>query len=279
MTDLHVTRKRIPLRAITVSLHEVRQIVERLMEHVEDEGRREIAELRPAPGQNEFEFMQQVEDERKQAFRVAVTVVGKNGQELFGYGPSIFSSASMPIEIETIFISNEAPYKGVAGRRPTNRFHLHLDFSKPRLIDTNNPVSNPTPNNSNLTIEGTRDAWIGAIQNAVLGIIESRSNHRSFLHRAFVYDIGLGLIAFPLSFYLSWRLRNLIEHYTGHANIVQAAAFFYLFVLLLNAYRVLFGYTKRGLSIGRIGRPTGCFYAPSQILVCGDCKLSWRDGT
>lgn len=226
-------------------MDDVRRIVERLSQHVEEEGDREVALLKRPPEQSEEEFKKIVSKERERAFRITVTVAGNDGQDLSGYGTEVFDSPNLPDDIASIYVSNEAAYQGVAGRRPINRFSVNFDFSKPPLVDNSNPVSDPTPNFSNLTIEGDRDSWVAAIQEATMGVLSKRSNGRRFLHAAFVYDIGLLLFSFPLGLYVCWRLSGAIHHTLGqHSGFLSGVAYFYIMLSAVWAYRIFFGYTK-----------------------------------
>ena len=241
---LQVTKKTIPLQGISMSVPDVRRIVERLLPHVEEERHREVNQLLNS-GSYDQERHVQLNLERERAFQISVTIYGRDGESLFGYGTDPFDSPNIPTPIESIFITNNTAYKTVTGRNLLNNFTLHLDFSTPPLVDNNNPVSNPTPNFSNLTVEGDRDAWVASIHQAVMDVLGKKLNGRSFMHAAFVYDIGLGLLGFPVAIYLCWRFSGFVETYLGVLSpFIAAAAYIYVFFLVLNVYRVLFGYTK-----------------------------------
>ena len=174
-----------------------------------------------------------------------VTISGRDGENLFGYGTEPFDSPNIPEPINHIYISNIAAFQTVEGRNPLNNFTLIFDFSTPQLVDNNNPVSNPIPNSSNLTVAGDRDAWVASIQQAVTDILGKRSNRRSFMHATFVYDVGLVLLGLPAAIYLCWRLSDFVEVNLGVLSpFIAAAAYIYIAFFVLNVYRVLFGYTK-----------------------------------
>ena len=241
---VQVTKKMIPLRGISMNIQDMRRIVELLLPHVEEEGHREVARLLNR-GPNNQEHSEQLNLERERAFQISVTIYGRDGESLFGYGTDPFDSPNIPTPIESIFITNNTAYQTVTDRNPLNNFSLNLDFSTPPLVDNNNPVSNPTPNFSNLTVEGDRDAWVASIYQAVMGVLSKKSNGRSFMHAAFVYDIALGILGLPVAIYLCWRISGFVQAYLGVLNpFIAAAAYIYVFFLVLNLYRVLFGYTK-----------------------------------
>lgn len=245
---LQFTKKTIPLRAVSVGLGDVKRIVERLIPHVKEEGHRTVAALLEKQPTSDSEYRDRLEAEREQAFRITVTidgVEGVDGESLFGEGTEPFDSPNIPEPIASVYISNNAAFDQVAGRNPLNSFVLQLDFSTPPLVDANNPVSNPTQNFSELTVEGDRDSWVASIQEAVMGVLSKKSNGRRFMHGAFVYDIGLVLVGFPVAIYIFWRLAEVVEANLGvHSQFISAVAYIYIVIFVLNAYRVLFGYTK-----------------------------------
>lgn len=242
--EIKITKKTILLRGISIRIEDIRRIIERLQVHVDEEGRREISQLVNS-GLDDIERQKHLDAEREAAFRITVTISGKDGEELFGYGLDPFDSPNIPDPIQSIFITNASSYHTVAGRNPTNNFILHLDFSTPPLIDNNNPVSDPTPNNSNFVVEGNQDSWVASIEKSVMDIIGKRSNKRSILHVSFIYDVGLLVLGFPSAFYICWLLSDFIRISLNEvSSIVTAAAYVYVFFFSVTIYRILFGYTK-----------------------------------
>ena len=129
--------------------------------------------------------------------------------------------------------------------QPRNWLTLTLDFSKPPLMDWRNPVSNPTPNLSNLTVSGDENAWVAAICHEIMKRLDNRGNSRGFLHRAFFYDIGVWLIGIPFAFFVTAKLiSEITKLFEGFNPVIEVAAYVYVFFLVLVGYRVLFGYTR-----------------------------------
>ena len=241
---LQVTKKTTPLRGLSITVDDVRRIVEKLQRQVEEERKREVARLLENEP-NDQAHREQIEANCLQAFQINVTIYGTDGESLSGYGTELFDSPDIAEPIDSIYISNSAAFQSVTGHDPLNKFTLNLDFSTPPLVDNNNPVSNPTPNFSNLTVEGDQDAWIASIREAVIGILDKKSNRRSFMHGAFVYDIGLVLLGFPAAIYMCWRCSDFVEVKLGVLSpFISTAAYIYIVFFVLSVYRVLFGYTK-----------------------------------
>jgi hypothetical protein len=241
----HYTKKEIPLRAITLSKNDLKRIVERLQEALEEEANLQVSQLACPADTDREEWQRQIEQEKLQAFQITVTIQGDDGQDFFGYGADIFDSPNIPDNISLVYLTNRTAFRSVTGRNPGNSFALTLDFSKPPLVDNNNPVSSPTPNDSKLLIEGDRDSWVASVQKSVTDIINRRENYRRYLHRGFVYDIGLMLLALPLGIYMCWRLSDMIFSEIGRGNTFLASvAYVYIILAFLWAYGIMFGYTK-----------------------------------
>ena len=242
---LQVTKKTTPLRAVSVDVRDLRRIVERLLQHVNEERDRQTAELLNDGGPYDDLERAQVKNRAEQAFQITVTITGRDGEILFGYGTDPFDSLNLPEPIASVFITNHTAFQGVTGQNPVNSFSLSLDFSTPPLVDSNNPVSSPTPNFSELTVEGNRESWVASVQEAVMGILGRKSNGRGLLHAAFVYDVGLMLMGFPFAIFVCWRATRIVEANLGiHSSFLSVAAYIYIAVFVLAAYRGLFGYMK-----------------------------------
>ncbi len=242
---IQLARQETPLHSINLSLEDVRKIFGRLSDYVGEQADREIGQLVKPEDQDEAEFEENKTKLREEAFRITVTVSGPDGASLYGDDIELFGSQNLPDVISTIFMTNITAYQGVARAKPLSAFELHLDFSKPPLMDSKNLVSDPTPNFSNLVIEGGRDSWVAGISDAVMGVIKHRRNKRSWLHRAFVYDFGLLLLGFPAGLYACWKFSALIEKYLGSIHsFLSATGYVYIVITTLLAYRIFFGYTR-----------------------------------
>lgn len=238
-------RQETPLHSINLSLEDVGRIFVRLSEYVGEQGDIEIGQLVKPEDQDEAAFAAEKVKTKAEAFRISVTIKGQDGASLFGNDIDLFSSPNLPDVISSIYMSNIPAYEGVTRTKPLNAFTLYLDFSKPPLLDSNNVVSAPTPNFSNLTIDGGRDSWVAGISDAVMGIINFRGNNRTWLHRAFVYDFGLLLLGFPAGIYVCWKFSALVENHLGSIHsFLSATAYFYIVVVVAWAWRVFFGYTR-----------------------------------
>lgn len=244
MTD-YFPSKQIPLRSLNLSLDDVAKIFERLLPFVKEQGSIEISRLQRPPDNTEDQFNSWKKGAHEQAFRITVTVVGVDGSELYGDKIEMFKSANLPQRISSVFMTNVTAYSTFSGRNPVASFRLNLDFSKPPLLDGTNFVSSPTPNVSSLSVSGDRESWVASVTDAVMGAIQYRKTQRAWIHRAFVYDIGLLVFALPFSLYTCWQLSTFVNAQLGSVNaFVSAAAYVYIFLAVIWVYRILFGYTK-----------------------------------
>jgi hypothetical protein len=242
---MHHPSKQLPIRAIRVSLEDIRRIFERLQAQVDAEGERVLSGLTRPDSTSEEQHAANRADLKSRAFRITVTVGGRDGSSLFGDDVGTFSSPNLPDQISFIYMTNVVAFEGVANQKPPNRFSLTFDFSKPPLLDAQNFVSSPTPNQSQLHIEGDNDAWVSTIFDAVDGIVKNRHTGRKLIHRGFSYDIGMFIFALPLSFWVCFRASSYINSlFGGIHDIVSGSAYVYLFFVALFFYRILFGYTK-----------------------------------
>lgn len=243
--ELNLPSKVIPIHSILVSMEDIKKIYERLLKLVDVKAEEKISSFQKREDEDDKDFEAFKEQTRKDAFRITVTISGKDGSSIYGDNISIFSSSNLPDEITNVYMTNVTAYQGVAKQRPLDAFELQFDFSKPHLLDSNNVVSAPTPNTSSFSINGESDSWVASISDAVMGVIDNRRTKRELIHRAFVYDYGLLIIGFPLGLYVCWKLSNLIEGQLGSIHtFLSAAAYLYVVIFIAWLYRIFFGYTK-----------------------------------
>jgi hypothetical protein len=182
----------------------------------------------------------------KGLFVVSVTIEGVNGEKYFGNDEAIFNSPNLPDRIASVYFDTGSRHRGLnQNRNPLNWASVLLDFTKPPRFDLNNPVSSPTPNNSNIHVHGNDHSWVNTVFQTVMDLIEERRNDpiRGWIHNSHVYDILLWLVAMPLTFAVLNRASGNVEA-LGLPTIFSAAIYIYLFVVFTNLFRFFFSYTK-----------------------------------
>jgi hypothetical protein len=239
-----VPNKTIKLHSLVMSLADVEKIFRRLQKAVKEQAKVELGTVTHLENETDEQLAKRKEWLNDNVFRVTVTINGADGTALHDDDVSIFTSPERPDRISSIFMGNNAAYQSALGRRPFNRFLLLLDFSTPPLVDHQNLVSSPTPNDSHLEVTGDRTEWVANVSAAVTEVTKDRRTKRAWIHRAFVYDIGLALLAVPLGIYACWKASDLIATHLSIHPVVTAAVYVYVFVMAVWAYRILFGYAK-----------------------------------
>jgi hypothetical protein len=243
--DVHIPTRESIIRSVTLNLQDVKKIFSRLEKLVHEEGDREIAKLLKSPEQSDEQWEARKIEIKEGAFRVTATLEGKSGDRLHGDNEALFASPNMPAEISGVYMTNSTAFRWWTKQNPLRSFELQFDFSKPKLLDSENFVSGPTPNASRLKIEADNESWIAAISEAVFGILSTKSNKHGFLHRAFVYDAGLLLFGLPFGLYLAGKASSTIQKAFGATNaLIVSGAYIYVMLVAIWAYRVLFGYSK-----------------------------------
>lgn len=241
----NIKSKFVPLTGIELSLNDVRQIANRLKDLVQARGREIVQGLQPPADKTPEQWEEEKQRLLRDAFAILVTISGKNGERLLGEVPEVFSSPNMPTRIDSIYLSNIIPFERQAGVQPDERFTLLFDFSKPPLLDSQNFISAPTPNNSNLDVTGITDNWVGSVVEAVQTITSDRRISRLGLHRGFSYDVGLFVGWLPINIYICYRLSPILSDVVGKASpLLSTLGYAYAFLALSFLFRALYGYTK-----------------------------------
>jgi hypothetical protein len=148
------TTKQLALRALVLSWDDVKKIYRRLTGAVQSEADRAIARLVKQEGHTQEQFEAWKQDIKERAFRITVTVNGPNGEGLYGENGDIFDSPLLPNTIKSVYMTNVTAFQSSTGKSPLNSVTLLIDFSRPPLLDADNPLSGPTPNTSHLRAEG-----------------------------------------------------------------------------------------------------------------------------
>jgi hypothetical protein len=180
-----------------------------------------------------------------ESYVVTVQITTQDGQTIVGSSSSILDSAEMPQNISRIDFDTGFEFDKRFKLMPRNRIVLNLDFSKFIPLDTTNPTTTPTPNNSQLFMSGQDQNWIIPAYEKIKHFLESRRNTTLWLHKRNTYDILLILFGMPIGFWLTYRLTETLRNSFADASIVlEVAVLVYVFVLWLYFFRFLFFYAK-----------------------------------
>lgn len=181
----------------------------------------------------------------REGFELKPTVVGINGEELYGSLAEVFDSVNFPAQVKHLYINSEHVLIGTHNYYPLNSFEIFLDFSKPSIFDFSLMPNLGTPNESNYEVRGYDATWVNGVFSEVNKFIIQRSSTLSIVHNHSVYDFLLWLIGFPLAFWTCFKLSNLIEKLgSGSNNFIINAMYFYAFIAAMFLFRILFHYLR-----------------------------------
>lgn len=242
---MNIVNKEIPLNSFTVSTESVKKIYRGLQRAVSEEADLNLAKWQILPDQTPEQFETRKKEVREGAFRVTVSVYREDGSHTYGSSEDLFDFSGKAPFVSQIYMTNRTAFQGMANTNPKNSFDLTLDFSQPPLLDAKSIVSSPTPNISNLIISGEREGWLSGVEGTVINQIDKRHTIRSVFHGPFIYDYGLILFGIPFSLYICWLSADFIDGQLSAKNqILGGAAYIYIVLGSVWAYRILFGYTK-----------------------------------
>lgn len=235
----------IPVRGCHMSLESLRDVYRELSDINREFGKRIIADLQPNENMTEKEWADRKVFLLDDAFRLTVTIIGHQDQQVYAEGPDIFSSQNLPKHIKKIFFTNITAYRRHAGGdEPRNQFQVMLDFDKPELLDPNPLVSSATPNESSVSIRADDISFFRAVQHVVNAkLLSQRSWHR-FLHKNFAYDLGIWILAFPIGLYFSTYYMDKLFPIGSRLSSFRPAFFVYTTGMALLMYRFLSSYAK-----------------------------------
>ena len=237
--------REIKIGSTSIAVDDVKNIFSRLERIVHQLGEQEIAGLKKPTELTKKQWDERKSNVKRDAFRVTATIVGSSGDVVHDDKIGMFDLPDRPIDVSLIYMTNITAYNWVAKAKPTRSFELWLDFSKSKLLDSERFVSSPTLNTSRLKIASDKTDWIAVVSEAVVGVISEKKNKTTFLHQAFVYDLGLFLVGLPFAFYLAWKLSGVTNSiFSKYSQFLEIAANVYVMLVAISLYRVLFGYTK-----------------------------------
>ncbi len=244
MSD-NVTKRTDQISGCSISMDDIVRLYKILIKRLTEAADIEINDLKKLENETEQEF-EELKASRRAFFQITIVINGQAGEQIFGSDEGIFSSPNLPDRISSVYMDSKATYTAHRNNiEPRNWFGLLLDFSKPPLLDWVNPVSNPTPNASNLIIHGDSEAWVAAVRHTVIERLKQHSNRRSFLHKPLIYDAGMWLIGIPAAFLGTASLMPKISgFFRDLLPTIEYAAYVYVFFAVLVIYRFLFSYTK-----------------------------------
>ncbi len=222
------------------------QIVYRELSKINQKfGQEAVASVEQFEGETEAQFEQRKKYLLQDAFRLTVSIRGERDQQLYGEDENIFTSQELPNPISAIYFTNLTAFRRNANNTdPVNRLEVYLDFSKPGLFDPHPLVSEPTPNDSKVTVTAHDITYFRAVQKVIESKLLTKRNWYSAIHRSFAYDIGLWSVVLPVGLILATYYMEELLPVGSRFEAYRWAFFIYGVGLSALTYRFLTSYMK-----------------------------------
>lgn len=235
----------LPIRGCSLSLENIKQVYTDILAINRKFGEQVISTLPRDPNFTDDEWERRKAFLLDDAFCLSVTVNSLRDQQLHGETLAVFDDPDLPMPIKSISFTNiDAFRRNANGNEPLNRVSVYLDFSKPDLFDPNPLVSEATPNNGNVTVSAQDITFFNAIQKAVEKKITTNKTWYAVIHRNYAYDVGLWLLALPLSLYFSAYYMDQLIPAGDALELFRWPLFIYFMGIFLIAYRAFMAYAK-----------------------------------
>ncbi len=235
----------IPVRGCRLSLESIKDVYRDLHAINRKFGEEVIATLQREPDLTDDEWEERKAFLLDDAFSLTITVNGLRDQQLYGETEAVFDDPNLPKPIKSIYFTNVNSFKRNAnGNEPRNRISVFLDFGKPEVFDPNPLVSAATPNEGNVTVNAEDITFFNAVQKAIEKKVTTHKTWYAAIHRNYAYDIGMWLIALPVSLYFSAFYMDQLIPTGGKFEVFRWPLFIYFVGLSLILYRGLTAYAK-----------------------------------
>ena len=235
-------RQRLLVSSLSIGKEELRRLCDLLQERANSAAEIEVRLFQKnQQTDEEFETNKQT---IRQSFLLKITVSGDDGEELWGSIEEVFASVNFPDSVASLFVDSEATLRHGHNYYPHNSFRVYLDFTKPAVFDFSRMPNQKTPNESNIEVKGYDATWVNGVFSEIRKFIDARSSALSFVHNHSVYDVLLWVVGFPISFWICWKLSELIESIFPESGFATSALYVYAFVGSLFIFRALFHYFR-----------------------------------
>jgi hypothetical protein len=218
-----------------------------LFEELEDKGREgvqiQLTDTLPGADQSEDEF-EALKARAIEDATLSVFVHGADGENVFVQSAQDLKTQRLPARIATVTFDSASRLSTLHNWQPDNRFRIVLDFTEPPGFDRYDPTSSPTPNGSQIDVNGTNSTWVTGVHESILAFCRARGVGRGWLHDHGIYNLYNWLIALPASLWLVFRIEQVFGPRFASAHVgLRGAVYIYLFlVAYLVARGVAYGF-------------------------------------
>lgn len=225
----------------SVDKEDLRKLASLLEEHAKAAAELEIPHFTPAA--DDEDDLRRRQDALRQAFDLTVAVSGTDGRELVGTVSQVFDSPNFPERVKTFYLASDVTLRAL-NYQPRNAFRLYLDFERPAVFDFRVLPGLPTPNGSNLEVEGYDSPWANGVFNEITRFFEGRKAKLPIVHRHTVYDLLLYSVGIPFAFWVCQRSSGFVNSLGSGNAFLQSAVYVYLFAASIILFRVLYHYLR-----------------------------------
>lgn len=235
----------VPARGCKISLGDIKSLYEELSAINQRFGKEVIATLPRNSDMNDVEWEQYKTYLLQDAFCLTVSIRGEGDQTLYGEEAGVFESENLPHPIRTIYFNNVTAWRRHASNtEPQNRLEVFLDFGKPPLLDPSSVLSEPTPNESSVTVRADDMTFFRAVRQVIDNKLLAHRKWHSAIHKSFAYDAGIWFLALPAALIVATYYMQLWLPVGGSYEAYRWAFFMYAVGAIILGYRFLTGYAK-----------------------------------
>lgn len=231
------------ISSFSVNKEDLLKLLQILQERSQAAGDMEVIKYKKGEqSDEEFEANKKI---LRDGFILKPTIVSEDGKELWGNIKDIFESPNFPDQLKSVYVNSEIPLKAGYNYTPLNSFEIYLDFSKPDLFNLSFLPSQETPNESNIKVQGYDATWVHGVFSEFNNFIKNKNSKMRWLHLHSVYDLLVLVLAIPFSFWVSYRLSDIINNAFANASIfLLNGLYVYVFLISLTLFRLLFHYAR-----------------------------------
>lgn len=232
-------RRETPLGPCILKRDELRTLFARLSEKGREGLESQIGPL-PAPEGTDPEEWKRLKDQAREAANLSALVIGTGGEQVITTEESGLADRHLPDRIRSVVFDSATALKSTLNVDAQNRFVLRIDFSAPPNFNEYNPLSDPTPNNSQIEVSGPDETWVSGVHDLVLQFFKTRSTLRSLLHAPLVFFLLQWLVVFPACIWSAYRLVGALPSSLSEAHpVLTAGLYLYVFYGSFIIFRLL----------------------------------------
>jgi hypothetical protein len=169
--------------------------------------------------------------------RLTVSVQSPDGEQIVARSIEALSDNALPDRIAFLRFDSSAAFQFMNIALPIHRFYVHLDFTEPPTFASYNPWSQPSPNASQIEVNGSDQTWVTGVYEWIIGFFRARHRRREWLHTQRTFNIAHWIIGFPAALWIVYRLTYYVPALSKIHPALQGAIYAYIFLVSLLLFR------------------------------------------